>query len=78
MENLKQKIQEAVNLYKSGSDIIDVGGESTRPNSKPVKSKKEWQRIQFHLPVYQGISVSVVLGFVLPCNCSNSYRLQSS
>ena len=39
----------AVNLYKSGSDIIDIGGESTRPNSKPVKSKKEWQRIQLTL-----------------------------
>ena len=28
------------NYYKSGSNIIDVGGESTRPGSKEIKSKK--------------------------------------
>jgi len=35
----------AIRLYKLGSDIIDIGGESTRPNSKEVKSKIEWKRI---------------------------------
>ena len=32
-------------LFKSGANIIDVGGESTRPGSKSVSSKKEWKRI---------------------------------
>ena len=35
----------AINLIKSGSSIIDIGGESTRPGSKEVESKKEWKRI---------------------------------
>ena len=35
----------SINLYKSGSDIIDIGGESTRPMSKVIKSKHEWKRI---------------------------------
>ena len=35
----------AIRLYKLGSDIIDIGGESTRPMSKEVKSNIEWKRI---------------------------------
>ena len=33
-------------LFKSGADIIDIGGESTRPGSKSINSKQEWQRIE--------------------------------
>ena len=33
-------------LIKDGADIIDVGGESTRPGSKEVNSNKEWKRVQ--------------------------------
>ena len=33
-------------LIKSGSSIIDIGGESTRPGAKELKVKKEWQRIE--------------------------------
>ena len=29
----------------SGANIIDIGGESTRPGSKTVSNKKEWKRI---------------------------------
>ena len=32
-------------MYKSGANIIDVGGESTRPGSKGVNAKVEWNRI---------------------------------
>jgi dihydropteroate synthase len=44
--NKKSKgIVHAINLYESGASIIDVGGESTRPGSKPVNEKHEWKRI---------------------------------
>ena len=33
-------------MIKSGADIIDVGGESTRPGSKIVDEKDEWERIK--------------------------------
>ena len=36
----------AINLCKSGADIIDVGGESTRPLSTEVSLKNEWNRIK--------------------------------
>ena len=35
----------AINLYNEGADLIDVGGESTRPGSKSINKKKEWNRI---------------------------------
>ena len=36
----------ALSLFKSGSNIIDVGGESTRPNSKEINFNIEWNRIK--------------------------------
>ena len=35
-----------VYLFKSGANIIDVGGESTRPGSREIKIKIEWNRIK--------------------------------
>ena len=36
---------QAKNLFKWGANIVDVGGESTRPRSKSISVKKEWNRI---------------------------------
>ena len=33
-------------MFKSGANIIDVGGESTRPGSKGINVKLEWNRIK--------------------------------
>ena len=44
--NTKKKgINHALNLYNQGADLIDVGGESTRPGSKPINEKTEWLRV---------------------------------
>ena len=44
--NKKDKaIQQAINLFSSGANLIDIGGESTRPGSKPINEKLEWSRI---------------------------------
>ena len=32
-------------MIKYGADIIDIGGESTRPGSKVIPPKREWRRI---------------------------------
>ena len=42
----KSGINHANNLFNYGADIVDVGGESTRPGSKPVNNKDEWNRIK--------------------------------
>jgi len=41
----KKAIKRIKEMINSGADIIDVGGESTRPESKIIPSKKEWERI---------------------------------
>ncbi len=35
----------AINLYNKGANLIDIGGESTRPGSKSINEKREWNRI---------------------------------
>ena len=33
-------------LFDSGANLVDIGGESTRPGSKAIKSKIEWNRLK--------------------------------
>ena len=42
----KFSIKHAVSLFRFGADIVDVGGESTRPGSKSINEKEEWRRIE--------------------------------
>ena len=38
--NTKKKgLKHALEMFKSGANIIDVGGESTRPGSKAINNK---------------------------------------
>ena len=44
--NTKKKgVDHAINLINDGADLIDVGGESTRPGSKAISESLEWNRI---------------------------------
>ena len=44
--NTKKKgVDHAINLINDGADLIDVGGESTRPGSKAIPESLEWNRI---------------------------------
>ena len=42
----KAGVKHALDLLKLGADIIDVGGESTRPGSESISEKEEWSRIE--------------------------------
>ena len=39
-------LKHALKMLKSGANIIDIGGESTRPGSKSVDKDLEWKRIE--------------------------------
>ena len=44
--NTKKKgVEQAFRLFNSGANLIDIGGESTRPGSKKIKEDQEWNRI---------------------------------
>ncbi len=49
----EEAIRRAKNLVEEGADIIDIGGESTRPGATPISWEEEWSRIE---PVLRGLS----------------------
>ena len=42
----KKGLRHALEMFNLGANIIDIGGESTRPGSKAVSNKTEWKRIE--------------------------------
>lgn len=50
--NLNKAINHAIRMEGEGADIIDIGGESTRPGAKPVDIEEELKRV---IPVIEGI-----------------------
>jgi dihydropteroate synthase len=46
-------IEQALLLIEQGADILDIGGESSRPNARPVPEEEEMERV---IPVIEGIA----------------------
>jgi dihydropteroate synthase len=46
-------VEQGLELARQGADIIDVGGESTRPNAEPVSEPEELRRV---IPVIAGLA----------------------
>jgi dihydropteroate synthase len=46
-------VKQAARFVEAGADILDVGGESTRPGSEPVSAKEELERV---VPVIQALA----------------------
>jgi dihydropteroate synthase len=51
--NTDLAVEHALGLIKDGADILDVGGESTRPGALPVSLDEELSRV---IPVIQALS----------------------
>ena len=49
-------LEQAIILARDGADIIDIGGESTRPYSTPVSEEEELDRV---LPVIEGLAKEI-------------------
>lgn len=49
-------VEQALRLVEEGADIIDVGGESTRPGSEPVSAEEEIRRTA---PVIEAIAAKI-------------------
>jgi dihydropteroate synthase len=49
-------IQQALRLAGEGADIIDIGGESSRPRANPVSEAEELRRV---LPVFEALAGAV-------------------
>ncbi|MBS0289347.1 MAG: dihydropteroate synthase [Proteobacteria bacterium] len=53
-----QAIQRALRLAEEGADIIDIGGESTRPGAKSISETEECDRV---LPVIEALVKEITL-----------------
>lgn len=38
-------VRRGLEMVEQGADLLDVGGESTRPRSDPVSAEEEWRRV---------------------------------
>lgn len=50
--NTDLAVEHALKLVEEGADILDIGGESTRPNAEPVPLQEELNRV---IPVIQAL-----------------------
>ncbi|MFL0365696.1 dihydropteroate synthase [Bacillus sp. PK3_68] len=53
---IETAVQHAEEMVSEGADIIDIGGESTRPGYAAVSAEEELKRV---LPIIQAVSASV-------------------
>jgi dihydropteroate synthase len=66
-----QAIADGVAMAATGADIIDIGGESTRPGAQPVSQAEELARV---LPVVRGLRREVGLPISIDTYKSNIAR----
>lgn len=50
--SLDEAVRHAVQMEKDGADIIDIGGESTRPDHQPISADEEMERV---IPIIEAI-----------------------
>lgn len=55
-ESAERAVAEGIRLVQEGADILDIGGESTRPGSDPVPAEEERRRV---IPVIRGLARNV-------------------
>ena len=51
-DSAEQAIEQALQQVEEGADLLDIGGESTRPGAVPVSEQEELDRV---LPVIEGL-----------------------
>src|SRR5690348_10013668 len=54
--SVAEAVQQGVRMAANGADILDVGGESTRPGATPVPADEELRRV---VPVVEGLRAVV-------------------
>ena len=61
----EEAVKQAVKMVSEGADILDIGGESTRPFSEPVSEEEEIQRV---VPVIREIAARVTVPISIDTN----------
>jgi dihydropteroate synthase len=61
----KKAVAHGLRMVEDGADMIDVGGESTRPGSKPVEQEEELRRV---IPVIESLGKEVEVPISIDTN----------
>ena len=65
----------ALQMEKDGADIVDIGGQSTRPGHTPVSAEEEWERIEPVLKALDGkIKIPVSVDTYYPKVAENALK----
>lgn len=57
-DSIEKAVQQAIEMEEKGADIIDIGGESTRPNHEPVSLTEELARV---IPVIEAVHERITI-----------------
>ena len=80
MDSLRSSVQ---SMVSNGADIIDIGGESTRPGAKPISTQEELDRVlpalkliskEFAIPISIDTSNPTVINEASKLRQSRDYR----
>ena len=83
-EAVSSAVTHAMGMIEGGADMIDIGGESTRPGSVPVTLEEEIRRVvpvirSVHLKSYMtSTSMSIQSGYSLQCSAVQCSAVQCS
>lgn len=55
-DHIDRAVQKAREMVEEGADLIDIGGESTRPGHTPISAEEELERV---IPIIKAVSESV-------------------
>lgn len=55
---IQNAVTQAQRLVREGADVVDIGGESSRPGSEPVSVEEELKRI---IPVFEALEGSIAV-----------------
>ncbi len=71
--NLDRLLYQAEQMVRDGADILDIGGESTRPGAEPVEAAREVERV---VPAVEAVKQR--LGVVVSVDTSNPAVIQGA
>jgi dihydropteroate synthase len=81
-DNAGSAVRQALKMAAEGADIIDIGGESTRPGSAPVAAEEQLRRVipalaalRGQLPAHVAVSIDTTSGEVAEAALANGAQI---
>ena len=74
--SVEKAVKTALQMEKDGADILDIGGQSTRPGHIPVSAEEEWERIKPVLNALKGkINIPISVDTFYPYVAEKAVKL---